>query len=152
MEEFWKSSVIVPFRNCDERLPARGAYVHPLQLCGEDRPAQAQTGDSRPSVSYTNTLLSRRKFRCDEHVTLKAYKHCSSNSSPRERIQFALGGPLSEAMMTNTSAPQGCILSPALFTLYMADCRSKEDSSLLIKFTDDMSLSSLVHQDQRAGC
>ena len=55
-----------------------------------------------------------------------------------------VGRTMSEAVTTNTGAPQGCVLSPALFTLYTADCRSKEDSSLLIKFADDTSLSGLI--------
>ena len=59
-----------------------------------------------------------------------------------------VGKAISSARTTNTGAPQGCVLSPALFTLYTADCRSNSDASLLIKFTDDTSLTGLVERDE----
>ena len=57
---------------------------------------------------------------------------------------------ISSARTTNTGAQQGCVLSPALFTLYTADCRSNSDANLLIKFADDTSLTGLVEQDEAA--
>ena len=60
------------------------------------------------------------------------------------------GKVISSARTTNTGAPQGCVLSPALFTLYTADCRSNLDANLLIKFADDTSLTGLVEQDEAA--
>ena len=61
-----------------------------------------------------------------------------------------VGKAISSARTTNTGAPQGCVLSPALFTLYTADCRSNSDANLLIKFADDTSLTGLVEQDEAA--
>jgi len=39
------------------------------------------------------------------------------------------------------------MLSPVLFVLYTAHCRSKEEGSVMIKFADDTSLSSLIQID-----
>ena len=62
-----------------------------------------------------------------------------------------VGKAISSARTTNTGAPQGCVLSPALFTLeYSADCRSNSDANLLIKFADDTSLTGLVERDEAA--
>ena len=61
-----------------------------------------------------------------------------------------VGKAISSAQTTNTGAQQGCVLSPALFTLYTADCRSNSDANLLIKFADDTSLTGLVEQDEAA--
>ena len=61
-----------------------------------------------------------------------------------------VGKAISSAGITNTGAPQGCVLSSELFTLYTADCRSNSDANLLIKSADDTSLTGLVEQDEAA--
>ena len=61
--------------------------------------------------------------------------------------QVRVGQALSSFFTTNTGAPQGCVLSPALFVKYTADCRSKEDGNVMVKFADDTSLSGLIHED-----
>ncbi len=45
-----------------------------------------------------------------------------------------LGKLTSNTCTISTGAPQGCILSPLLFTLYMDDCTSKDPSVKLLKF------------------
>ena len=42
----------------------------------------------------------------------------------RRTQQVRVGKTISCTRITNTGAPQGCALSPALFTLYTADCRT----------------------------
>jgi len=46
----------------------------------------------------------------------------------------------SDMLVTNTGAPQGCVLSPLLFTLYTSDCRSECKSCQLFKYADDTAL------------
>ena len=61
--------------------------------------------------------------------------------------QVRVGQALSSLLTTNTGAPQGCVLSPVLFVLYTADCRSKEDGNVMVNFADDTSLSGLIQED-----
>ena len=50
----------------------------------------------------------------------------------------------SSELETNTGAPQGCVLSPALFTVYTSDCRCEDMGVLQVKFSDDTSLSGMI--------
>ena len=43
----------------------------------------------------------------------------------------------SDVLVTNTGAPQGCVLSPLLFTLYTNNCESLSESCHIIKYADD---------------
>ena len=51
---------------------------------------------------------------------------------------------VSSEVRTNTGAPQGCVLSPALFTLYTSNCRCTAKDTLQVKFSDDTSLTGLI--------
>lgn len=42
----------------------------------------------------------------------------------------------SDVILTNTGAPQGCVLSPVLFTLYTDDCRSGIDNCTIVKYVN----------------
>lgn len=55
-----------------------------------------------------------------------------------------LGHHMSAPQTTNIGAPQGCVLSPFLYSLYTNDCTSNADSVKLIKFADDTTLIGLI--------
>ena len=63
---------------------------------------------------------------------------------PDRPQQVQVGQALSSLLTTNTGALQGCVLSLVLFILYTADCCSKEDGNVMVKFADDTSLSGLI--------
>ncbi|KAL0197700.1 hypothetical protein M9458_006240, partial [Cirrhinus mrigala] len=55
-----------------------------------------------------------------------------------------LGKLTSRTITTSTGAPQGCVLSPPLFSLYTNDCTSKDPSVKLLKFADDTTVIGLI--------
>ncbi len=67
-------------------------------------------------------------------------------------LDFLTGRPQSVRVGHNTSstttlstgAPQGCVLSPLLFTLLTHDCTAKFSSNHIIKFADDTTLVGLI--------
>ena len=59
------------------------------------------------------------------------------------------GSELTDIMLTNTGA-QGTVLSPFLFSLSTADCRSSQDSCPTDKFADDTGLTGLIVNDDNS--
>ena len=65
------------------------------------------------------------------------------------KLQYVrLNGVLSSAICTNTGAPHGTVLSPFLFSLYTADCRSTDELCPLVKFVDDTELVGKISNDE----
>ncbi len=75
-----------------------------------------------------------------------------NNSLSNWILDFLTGRPQSVRVGHNTSstttlstgAPQGCVLSPLLFTLLTHDCTAKFSSNHIIKFADDTSVVGLI--------
>ncbi len=63
-----------------------------------------------------------------------------NNSLAHTGQQVRLNSTLSTLCYISTGAPQGCVLSPILYTLYTNECRSLNTNHNLIKYADDTAL------------
>ena len=61
-----------------------------------------------------------------------------------------IGNMTSGSLTLSTGAPQGCVLSPLLFTLFTNDCVSNSSSVKMIKFSDDTTLEGLISNDDES--
>ncbi len=57
----------------------------------------------------------------------------------------------SNSITLNIGAPQGCVLSPLLYSLYTHDCVSSHSSTSIIKFADDTVVLGLVSNNDEAA-
>ncbi len=69
-----------------------------------------------------------------------------------DRQQLVRLGKFSSNTCTiSTGAPQGCGLSPLLFSLYRNDCTSKDPSVKLLKFADNTTLICLIQDSDESA-
>uniref|UniRef100_A0A669B6E2 Reverse transcriptase domain-containing protein n=1 Tax=Oreochromis niloticus TaxID=8128 RepID=A0A669B6E2_ORENI len=55
-----------------------------------------------------------------------------------------VGKHTSSSLILNTGTPQGCVLSPLLYSLFTHDCVAKHESNIIIKFADDTTIIGLI--------
>ena len=60
------------------------------------------------------------------------------------------GKNTSSLLILNTGAPQGCVLSPRLYSLFTNDCVAMHASNSIIKFADDTSAVGLITNNETA--
>lgn len=74
-----------------------------------------------------------------------------SNFLTDRKQRVRLGKLVSESRTISTGAPQGCVLSPLLFSLYTNNCTSSHPSVKLLKFADDTTLIGLITNGDEAA-
>ncbi|KAK3518582.1 hypothetical protein QTP70_004083 [Hemibagrus guttatus] len=62
-----------------------------------------------------------------------------------------IGNSTSSTTTLNTAAPQGCVLSPLLFTLLTHDCTAMHSSNHIIKFADDTTVVGLISKNDESA-
>ena len=55
-----------------------------------------------------------------------------------------IGNNISTSLTHNTGAPQGCVLSSLLYSLFTHDCVAMHASNSIIKFADDTTVVGLI--------
>ncbi|KAK3528228.1 hypothetical protein QTP86_027679 [Hemibagrus guttatus] len=62
-----------------------------------------------------------------------------------------IGNSTSSTTTMSTGAPQGCVLSPLLFTLLTHDCAAMHSSNHIIKFADDTTVVGLISKNDESA-
>ncbi|KAI3354791.1 hypothetical protein L3Q82_004533 [Scortum barcoo] len=65
-------------------------------------------------------------------------------SSPTRPQVVRIGDNTSSTLVLSTGTPQGCVLSPALFTLFTSDCSAIHSTNTIVKFADDTTIVGLI--------
>ncbi|KAK2905566.1 hypothetical protein Q8A73_009509 [Channa argus] len=65
--------------------------------------------------------------------------------------QVQSGSICSNTTAINTGVPQGCVLSPFLFSLFTSDCKSVNTSNTIIKFPDDTTVICLISNNDETA-
>ena len=55
-----------------------------------------------------------------------------------------VGSNTSATLILNTGAPQGCVLSPLLYSLFTHDCIARHDYNTIMKFADNTTVVGLI--------
>ena len=55
-----------------------------------------------------------------------------------------VGNITSSTLILNKGAPQGCVFSPLLYSLYTHDCKASHNSNSIIKFAEDTIVVGLI--------
>lgn len=57
-----------------------------------------------------------------------------------------VGPHTSRALNLSTGSPQGCVLSPVLYSLYTYDCTPAHHCNTIVKFADDTTVVGLISE------
>jgi hypothetical protein len=62
-----------------------------------------------------------------------------------------IGDLVSSSCTLNIGAPQGCVLSPLLYSLFTSDCVTHHVCNTMVKFADDTTLEGLITNDDESN-
>ncbi|KAK3528470.1 hypothetical protein QTP70_000117 [Hemibagrus guttatus] len=132
---------------------------------GLDRSGQGQQGERQKARIHT---LTAKILQCGDEPELENYcliglrgRSYIMDFSMQARfircaIRFSMcsvriGNSTSSATTLNTGAPQGCVLSPLLFTLLTHDCAAMHSSNHIIKFANDTTMVGLISKNDESA-
>ena len=102
--------------------------------------------------SAFNTIIPRKMFDKLIHMGVERSLCVWILDIPQDRPQSVrLGKQTSKEINLNVGAPQGCVLSPLQFSLFINDSVSSEPSVVMINFSDDTTLEGLIQNSDESA-
>lgn len=62
-----------------------------------------------------------------------------------------MGNITSTSLILSTGSPQGCVLSPLLYSLFTHDCVATHSSNTIVKYADDTTVIGLISDDDESA-
>lgn len=62
-----------------------------------------------------------------------------------------IGNRTSASIITNIGTPQGCVLSPILYTLFAQDCVASHKDNIILRFADDTAVIGRISAGEEAA-
>ncbi|KAK1789416.1 hypothetical protein P4O66_015347, partial [Electrophorus voltai] len=101
-----------------------------------------------PPVLQHNYATSPALYECD---CISLLCDWISNFLTDRPQSVRVGNCVSSTLTLSTGVPQGCVLSPLLYSLYTYDCTATSSSTIIVKFADDTVVMGLMSDnDKRA--
>ena len=92
--------------------------------------------------SAFNTLQNISKFKLESDLALWVFEFLVGRPQ-----QVRVNNTLSSVKVVSTGTPQGCVLSPLLYNLYINDCMITHPNIFLIKCSDHTAIFSLLFNE-----
>ncbi len=95
--------------------------------------------------------IHRLKSNTHTHTQARTHARTHTHTHTHRDRWMEVGQYTSNSITLNVGAPQGCVLSPLLYSLYTHDCVSSHRSTSIIKFADDTVVLGLISNNDETA-
>ena len=104
------------------------------------------------SSAFNTIIPSKLHFKLVNHLKLPlAICDWILDFLLERKQSVVIGNNKSDCVILNTGAPQGCVLSPLLYSLFTHDCRPNFPNTLILKFADDTTVPGFISNNDETN-